>query len=206
MQVDAQGAGGTPEDSAGGTDQEVQNGSKAGGKDSVSYDTYKKTLSEAKKLREQLRSMDDLQARLKELEQEKLGSEGKKDEVISSLKAELDKTSKEKKQVFQKFAYRSLGEQVRVEAMKQGCVDATALMKLADLSEVEIDPDTFEADKDRLAEIVTGMKSTNPYLFSKSAPRINANLPNGEQNVDKKAIDFKKMTAAEITEWLNKNR
>ena len=206
MSVDNQGAGGTPESDAGGDGQEVQNGSKASGKDSVSYDTYKKTLSEAKKLREQLRSMDDLQTRLKELEQEKLGAEGKKDEVISSLKAELDKATKEKKQVFQKFAYRSLGEQVRVEAMKQGCVDATALMKLADLSEVEIDQDTFEADKDKLAEIVTQMKSTNPYLFSKSGPKINANLPNGEGAKGEKAIDFKKMTAAEITEWLNKNR
>lgn len=206
MSVDAQGASGSLDADTSGAAGENQNESKAGGKDSVSYDTYRKTLGEAKKLREQLRSMEDLQTRLKELEQEKLGAEGKKDEVISSLKAELDKTAKEKKQVFQKFAYRSLGEQVRVEAMKQGCVDPTALMKLADLSEVEIDQDTFEADKDKLAEIVTGMKSTNPYLFSKASAKINANLPSGEQNVDKKAIDFKKMTAAEITEWLNKNR
>jgi hypothetical protein len=90
--------------------------------------------------------------------------------------------------------------------MKHGCVDANALMKLADLSDVEVDAETFMADTDKVAEIVSSMKTSAPYLFSKSAPKVNGKLPAGEDVGAPKSVDFKKMTAGEITEWLNKNR
>jgi hypothetical protein len=183
-----------------------QKESNAGGKkDSVSYDTYKKTLGEAKRLKEQLKEALVLKDKLAELEQNEQVRLGKHEETITTLRKQLEDAKKGEKAVFQKFAYKSLGEQVKSEALKHGCVDPDALMKLADLSDVEIDAETFEADKEKLAEIVGGIKSTKPYLFNKSGPNINGKMPSG-QKVDGKTIDFKKMTTTEIAEWLNKNR
>jgi hypothetical protein len=178
----------------------------ASGKDQVSHETYKRTVGEVKRLKEQLKESQALKDRLAEFEQNEQMRAGKHEETIQSLRAELDKTKKSERSVFQKYAYKSLGSQVREEAMKHGCVDPNALMKLADLSDVEVDAETFEADKEKIAEIVSSMKTSSPYLFTKAAPKVNGKMPSGEDVGSKKEIDFKKMTAGEITEWLNKNR
>lgn len=188
------------------TDENAVKESKASGKDSVSHDTYKKTVGEVKKLKEQLREALALKDKLAELEQNEQMRQGKHEETITALRAELDRAKKGEKAVYQKYAYKSLGQQVREEAMKHGCVDPDALMKLADLSDVEIDAETFEADKEKIAEVVSSIKSTKPYLFNKSGPKVNGSLPNGDKVGEKKMPDFKKMTGPEITDWLNKNR
>lgn len=203
MSVDAENPSGEPDNISDVTPD--QDKSKASGKDLVSHDTYKKTVGEVKRLKEQLKEALVLKEKLAELEQNEQMRQGKHEETIATLRKQLDDTKKSERAVFQKYAFKSLGEQVRVEAMKHGCVDPDALMKLADLSDVEIDAETFEADKDRLAEIVAGVKTAKPYLFNKSGPKINGKMPSGEK-AESKNIDFKKMTSGEITEWLNKNR
>jgi hypothetical protein len=203
MSVDAENPSGEPDIISDVTPD--QDKSKAGGKDTVSHDTYKKTVGEVKRLKEQLKEALVLKDKLAELEQNEQIRQGKHEETIATLRKQLDDAKKGEKSVFQKFAYRSLGEQVKSEALKHGCVDPDALIRLADLSDVEIDAETFEADKDKLAEIVSGIKTTKPYLFNKSGPKINGKMPSGEK-IESKAIDFKKMTAGEITDWLNKNR
>lgn len=202
MSVDAEIPSGEPAITSG--DSQDQEKSKASGKDTVSYDTYKKTLSEAKRLKEQLKEAQALKDRLVELEQNEQVRLGKHEETIADLRKQVEAANKGKKEVFQKFAYKSLGEQVKSEALKHGCVDPDALMKLADLSDVEIDAETFEADREKLAEIVSGIKGSKPYLFNKAAPKVNGSMPAGER--PPKEIDFKKMSTTEITEWLNKNR
>jgi hypothetical protein len=206
MQDNAEGSSAAPGEDVSDVAPEPKE-SKASGKDSVSYDTYRKTLSEVKKLKEQLRGMDDLATRLKDMEQDKMSAEGKKDEVITTLKAELEKTKKSEKSVFQRFAYKSLGDQVRVEATKQGCVDPEALMRLADLNDVEIDSETFEADQEKLAQIVSEIKASKPYMFSKGGPKINSSLPNGSGGPQtSKPKDISKMSIGEIREKLDSLR
>lgn len=178
---------------------------KASGKDTVSYDTYKKTIGEVKRLKDQLREASVLKEKLAELEQNEQVRLGKHEETITTLRAELDKTKKSEKSVFQKYALKSLGQQVREEAVKHGCVDSDALMRLADLSDVEIDAETFEADREKISSIVSEFKSSKPYLFSKDGPKVNGALPKGDIKKEKE-LDFKKMSASEITDWLNKNR
>lgn len=205
MSVDSENPGGDSENVSD-VDESIKKESKASGKDSVSHDTYKKTVSEVKKLKEQLREANLLKDKLAELEQNEQMRQGKHEETIATLRAELDKTKKSEKAVYQKYAFKSLGQQVREEALKHGCVDPDALMKLADLSDVEIDAETFEADKEKIADIVSNIKTDKPYLFNKAGPKVNGSLPNGEKVGDKKMPDFKKMTSTEITDWLNKNR
>lgn len=180
--------------------------SPASGGDKVSHETYKRTVSEVKRLKEQLKELDALKSKLTEHEQNEQMRVGKHEETIASLRSDLDRTKKAERATFQKYAFKSLSAQVREEAMKHGCVDPAALIRLADLSEVEIDGETFQADHDKVVEIVSSMKSNNPYLFSKPGPKINDKLPAGGEVAESKGIDFKKMSTSEITEWLNKNR
>jgi hypothetical protein len=205
MSVDTKDPGGELEDVSD-VKPEVDKGSKAGGKDSVSHETYKKTVSEVKRLKDQLREAQGLKDKLTELEQNEQMRQGKHEETIATLRADLEKVKKSEKAVYQKYAFKSLSQQVREEATKQGCVDPEALMKLADVGDVEIDAETFEADKEKLVEIVSQVKTARPYLFNKSGPKVNGSLPSGDKVSDKKMLDFKKMTAGEITDWLNKNR
>jgi tRNA U34 5-carboxymethylaminomethyl modifying enzyme MnmG/GidA len=169
-------AGGAADQSSGAQDQ-VTSEAAQGSKDQVSYDTYRKTVSEAKKLKEALRQKEEMLALA---EHQKLEAEGKKDELIQQLKLKADKLEKEKNNLFSNFVYSSLDQQLRDEAAKLGCIDSEALSKLVDVEGVDVDPKTFKADRDQLVAVIEEVKKARPYLFQKGGPKINAQLPSGQ--------------------------
>lgn len=200
MSTDESASGATDEVSDQNQDQKPNQNPASGKDDKVSYDTYKKTLSEAKKLKEALKQKDEL---LQQLEQKKLEAEGNKDELINQLKDKLAKTEKAQKEQFSNFVFQSLDAQVREEALRLGCIDPDAIVKLADMSAVEIDSQTYKADKEQLGQLLEEMKRKKPYLFSKSGPKINSDLPGGViKKEDKKS--YKDMTKDELWAELKK--
>jgi hypothetical protein len=195
------------EDQVPGGDEQVADGDKAqsekvssGARDQVSYDTYKKTVTEAKRLKAQLREREEA---LQKLEAQKLEAEGNKEELISSLKKRLEATEKMNKEMLNNFVYSSLDSQVREEAIKLGCVDPDAVTKLADLSQVEVDPKTFKADRETVSSVLEDLRKAKPYLFGKSGPKINAQSPSGKIP-EKEKKEFKQMTQQELWDELKK--
>lgn len=193
------GAGGAP-DNTSGDDQDPANltpdASGADGK--VAHSTYKKTVDEVKKLKEQLRLRDE---KLSKAEQDKLEAEGKKDELIASLKKKNGELETTHKTTLNSFIFSSLDTQVREEAARLGCVDTDAVVKLADLSSIDVDPKTFKADKKDLVALIEGMKKEKPYLFSKAGPKINSKLPSGKAVEDEKPDekeDLSKLSTEEL--------
>lgn len=174
-----QGAGGTGGDAGGETTDDLndQGGGATDGDKSVKHSTYKKTVDEVKRLKAELKSRDE---RLSKAEQDQLSAEGKKDELIAKLKSDNDKLGKSNKDILNSFVSSSLDSQVREEAARLGCVDADAVTKLIDLSDVEVDPKTFRADKAKLTEVLEDLKKSKPYLFNKAGPKINGKLPDGK--------------------------
>lgn len=202
----SKGAGGTGDDSgAGGSDDgnDDTGGAGDGGKKSVSYDTYDKTMKELKALKRANKEMSDKQTNS---ENDRLQAEGKKDELITKLRGDLDKATKNSKDLVGNFVNASLANQVREIAASMGCVDVDAIDKLVDLSDVEVDTKTFRAEKDALTELLNGLKKSKPYLFNKAAPKINTKLPGGgrtfETESGKKAL--KEMSKDEIFGELRK--
>jgi len=187
---------GADDQSAGGDDQSKV---KPSGQDQVSYETYKKTVAEVKKLKDTLKAQADA---LAQAEQAKLMAEGNKDELINKLKSDLQKLEKTHKETFNSFVYSSLDAQVREEAQKLGCIDPDALVKLADLSQVEVDAKTFKADRTQLTEILESLKKEKTYLFNKSGPKINTQGPG--KFVEKEAKPLKDMTKEELWAELRK--
>lgn len=200
MSTDASASGAT-DDTSGDDQDNATKGVDASGKptDTVAHATYKKTVDEVKKLKEQLRLRDE---KLSKAEQEKLEAEGKKDELIASLKSKNSELETSNKKTLNNFIFSSLDSQVREEAARLGCVDTDAVVKLADLTELEVSDKTFKADKGELTKLLEKMKKDKPYLFSKTGPKINTKMPNGKSVDDnepaKEKEDLSKLSVDEI--------
>jgi hypothetical protein len=159
----------------------------------VSHQSYRKAVEEAKRERQQKRA---LEAKLKDFEDQRLSEQGNKDELIKSLRSKLDAEAKGKKEIYGAFARKSINAQLKSAALEAGCIDPDAVMSLSDLSTLEVDPNTFEADHDEIKEVISGLKKSKPYLFQKKGPTINAKLPAGAK-LENGMPDLSKMSREE---------
>jgi len=167
-------------------------------KDLVSYETYKRTLNEAKKAKSRLQEME---SRLTGLEQEKLQHEGKKDELIDTLRKQLGEKDKQLKTTLGNFALTSVKAQLSQEAMKLGCVDTDALSALMDLNSLEVDGDTFQANQEQLKMMLEETRKKRPYLFNKSGLKIDSTVPKGVEE-QKAETNLKKMKTEDLKKKL----
>lgn len=190
--------GGMPEHAASGGGQESSHHS--GGmhddanKDKVARSTYLKTVSEVKKLREKYEA---LQQQNERFEQEKLEAEGKKDELISRLRDDLEGQKRANEQFHTQMAYDKVSSQVVNAAVKRGCRDPQSLVRLLDgqFAQMEIGQDfsVNEADMDRLMD---DAEKKYQYFFQKAAPSIADGTPatpkvDGGRSLDSLTLDEK---------------
>ena len=143
------------------------------GKDSVSYETHRKLLAEKKKIAEQFNSLSE---ELNKLKEEKLMAEGNKEELINSLKKSLEEERANRKKESAAYAYKTISAQVEREALKMGCVDTEALIRLADLTSLEVGDD-FSLDKEQVRAMLEKTKEERSWLFSKPAPNVQTGVP-----------------------------
>jgi hypothetical protein len=125
--------------------------------DTVAYDTYKKAVAEKKVKDKQLQEM---QLKLRQYEQEKLEAEGKKDDVIKSLKMERDRFESQLKEKEQKFVKSVVESQIKSVASEHGCKNLDAFLKLLDkekLGSLEISDD-FQVNKASLTNLIEESK------------------------------------------------
>jgi len=196
MSEESKVGGAQPESTASGVEQEVvsEQVQVQSTKDSVAYDTYKRTLAEAKKAKARAAELEE---KTIALEQDKLASEGKKDELIASLKEELTQT----KGKVGNLAFSNLQSQLETEAAKFGCVNPDLLAKAVDLTAVDIDKESLRGDSDEIKSLVEEAKQKHPYLFAKSAPKFEDPTP----GVGSLKLDTSKMTSDELKEYILKN-
>jgi hypothetical protein len=193
MSDDKNASGGTDESSA---QNQSQNTDQSSAQDQVSYDTYKKTVAEVKKLKAELKAREEA---LTSAQQEKLAAEGNKDELINQLKGQVGKLEKAHKETFQSFVRTSVDAQVKEIAQQMGCIDPDAVIVLAkdNLKDLEVDAQTFKADQSQVTSALEELKKGRPYLFSKPGPRVNSSLPNaGSKDGGQKS--FKNMSRDEL--------
>lgn len=124
------------------------------------------------KLKEKSEAEQKLKEQLEQIEQEKLVSSGKKDELIESLKRQVREREEKLKGVTQTYALKSVDQQIFAMAMEMGCEKPEVVKKLADLSDVTVGED-FLVDRDALKMALEKVKDDVPALFKKqlSAPR-----------------------------------
>ena len=196
---DTKSSSGATEATASGATQESQDTTHttSGGetKDSVSYDTYRKVLSEKKKAAERLANLESEAQKLRE---EKMQLEGKKDEYIDSLKKKLTDLEANHKKMIGSYAYNSVSNSLKSEALKHGCIDVDAFIKLTDVSSLDVSDD-FTVDQEQLKTVVEDLKKQKPYLFTKEAPKF---VDPKKPVVDLKQQGLKGKTVDELTTML----
>jgi len=182
-------------------ESEGTNQTSGASEDSVKYDTYRRTLSEAKKYKS---IAQELEEKYQELEQRQLQAEGRKDELIEKLKLELDQTKGKLKTAVGSFAKSKAFDVITDEAVKIGCTSTKLLKKMVEekISSLDFD-ENFNPSRDQVKEMLLELKQEEPILFSKEGPKIPPHFPK-DQNYDPKAPDLSSMTKAQLLELAKK--
>lgn len=146
---------------------------------SLSYDTYKRTVGEVKKVKSQ---NAELMERLKTYEQREMEAQGKHADLIQALRQENQKLKNDVSERDQVYMWSRRSESLRSELNKQGCLKADHLLKLMDenvLEQIEVD-DHFNPVREDVARVVETFKG-NPdysYLFRGQTNSIETVTPN----------------------------
>jgi hypothetical protein len=176
-------------DPAGGNDQEQS-------KDSVQYATYARVLSEKKS--EQAKRQA-LESQLKELSEKKLAEDNQFKDLYEKAKKERDEYSASLSQTKKQFAYQMFEKEAKQVAISMGVRPEAAddFIKVADFQGVEIDPDNFTVDQERLKEAVARTQKVKGYLFKDKAPSSPKDVtPGTGGNISGKTVG--EMSSAEI--------
>jgi hypothetical protein len=160
----------------------------SGGKDTVKYDTYNRVLGEKKKLQSEYESLKE---KVTTLEQGQLQSEGKKDELIESLRKQNAEVSGKLSAAVSNFAIGNAKQALAEQANKLGCNDLGLLSKAVEdkLTTIDYD-DGFNPNSDQVRMLLDEAKNSHPLLFSKSAPTLGSHQlnPNATVDPDKKSL------------------
>jgi hypothetical protein len=149
--------------------------SKASGKDLVSYDTYRKTVSQVKSLQAKLAELNE---KTQNLEHEKLTAEGKKDELAESYKKKYEEERSKRTTQLRAFADEIMFRQFESEAAKLGCIKPDDLFTLyrSRLQEMEVNED-LKIDQGEVRQIIEDAKRERPFYFKKDSPRLATDIP-----------------------------
>jgi hypothetical protein len=156
------------------------------------------------------KQLEDAQAKLKTAEEAKLKEQGQWQQAYESSKKELDEAQKKLKQMHSTFAYKTVTSQIKEQAVKNGCVDTEAMIKLAAanglLDSLEPD-DEFNLSAETVKTIVADAQKSMPYLFGKPAPVVRDGQPTNKPNVKSsfESIPLKDK-ARQLAELLSKQR
>jgi hypothetical protein len=142
-----------------------ENTNASGIKNTVAYESHKKLLAEKKNLQSRF---EDLEKKFNNINEEKLSSEGKKDELLEAYKKQIA----DKDDLINNFAYTSVSKDVKLKAQAMGCVDTDALIKLIDLTAFNNISNDLSIDSDEANVMLEDSKKRYPYLFKKEAPVI----------------------------------
>jgi hypothetical protein len=167
--------------------------------DSVAYETYKKVLGEKKQRDQQLA---ELKAQLELKQQQEAEKEGRKDEVIASLRKQLDETKSKFDETYKTFAWNTLEAQIKQKALQMNCTNPDALIRLMsdeDLKSIEVG-DGFSVNNDDLVRVIDKAKKEfgEINLFKKSKPNINDVTGNADFKKVEKTPD--KLSMEELKE------
>lgn len=140
------------------------------GKNTVQYDTYKRVLGKLKNTESQFQQLQD---ELKTLRNEKYEAEGKKDELIESLRNEVTQYKTKLSSTVGTVARSQAMNAIVEEAVKAGCSAPDVVTKYLEdqIDNLEFSED-FKPDRDQVKMLIEDAKKRAPILFSKEAPKV----------------------------------
>jgi hypothetical protein len=113
------------------------------------------------KLKETGEKLKEMEKQLYGLKSEKLSAEGKKDELIETLKEQLNSA----KQKEEELTWKAVSRQIGMEAAKKGCKNVDTLMKVVDFKNASIDMESFSVAQEDISMILEKAMKDHDYLF-----------------------------------------
>lgn len=149
-------------------------------KDSVAYDTYRKTLSEAKKAKAEVEELRKWREEREAAELEKETDLTKKVDYYKTQLSDREQKLKEAEEQRKSFDNERL-ESTKLAAVLEavpGSINKD-YWGLFDLNQVTVNPDTGEVDKSSVESLVSGFVKKHQRLIDKPATsHMSANSPN----------------------------
>lgn len=193
------------ESTTNGTDSKQANGHADSINDTVSVKDPNAVLAKNRELldlvRKEKQSKSELMQKIQEIEQAKLQAEGKKDELITQLQAQMRAAQAELKKTKATYALKSVKDQVKLKASTLGCVDTDLLARAMDLESLNVSmvDDEFNVDEENLTAQLESIRKQKPFLFKQAGPEIKDGLP-GTQRMQAVGTDYSKMTIEQMRE------
>ncbi len=197
MSEDTKGLSETPEQTASGQGQETSTQTPVSdGKQSVQYDTYKRTVGDVKKWKGKF---DELETKFTDLQHRELERDGKKDELIEQLRKSNGELSTKLNSAVGNFARGKAHDFIVDEAVKMGCVSPKLLKKIVDeeLQTLDYD-DEFNPDRDQVKLMLEKIKNEEPVLFQKAGPKLNSHVPFTGNSFERPKTDLKTATTKDL--------
>lgn len=147
--------------------------------DKVDYVSFKRAVDEKKRLQAE---KEELAAKVKSYEEQKLESEGNKDQIIQNLRKELQETATQLKSVKTSTTWEKIENQIQSAALKSGCKNPEKLMLLLnsdDIKGLEVD-DKVKIHPDDLNRLIDKAKEENEFLFGGGHVRVSDGQPTGQ--------------------------
>jgi hypothetical protein len=134
----------------------------------VSYETYKRTLDEAKKTKATLKEM---QEQLSKINEEKLLAEGKKDELLKAKEKELSEIKSRLERERAESIITRVQSRIAEVATKLGAYDSSDVIKNISLKDLNLD-DEGNFEQAVLESKVDALKKQKNYLFKKENSQV----------------------------------
>lgn len=169
MEIKEGSSGANQNDASGESD--IENRIQTKEEKAVAYETYRRTVSQLKQLKEQF---EKVQTQLSEKQIHEDKEKGRLSEVVTALETQLKKEKESKNSVLKAVISSNLDSSVKLTAQKYG-IRSEALddvLKLGDWSSVDFDEQTLKPDQSQIEKALEELAKTKSYLFQKQAKPI----------------------------------
>lgn len=133
------------------------------------------------KMKSEREKREAVEARLDAIEQEKLESQGKYQDINKSLKERLAAVEKEKADTVNRFRFNAVDSSLRQAALEAGCEKPEAVLKLLEREEkeaIQVD-ENYRVDVQTVSPILERLKTEYPMLFKKTSIPVKDIPPGG---------------------------
>ena len=168
--------------------------------DTVSFRSYDKAIKKTKTAVERAQSAE---TRLALLEQEKMESEGKIQELYEREKQKSNEFAQRYNVANKKFALKTVDQTVARELASRGCRnvdDALILLKHKGYDELSVSED-YEVDGESMKRVLDSFEKDKVDYFTRKEIKVNDRPPKMD-SFKPKSNDTSKMTAKELSEFI----
>jgi DNA repair exonuclease SbcCD ATPase subunit len=174
-------------------------------KDKVSYEAYKRLLSQRKSDQEKLKSAEERLKELDNLKEEKLRSEGNwkalldaREQKLAEYQEQLENERKSRRDYEEQFI--EAAKLNKFQDALGGKLKHEDYFNLVDTSKIAVDPQTGKIDRESVSKYASEWLKAHKELVQFSKPKINDNAPRPDGSAMSEKV--KKMTPAELADYI----